>query len=129
MPWLTQWVDPAVFTRHRGITIYHTYTDMEATSGAARFCFTTSENDGDPRWYFDVRELPLASTARLRALDPGSALDHPRDHPRGHRPRPAARGRAAHDVYPVKNGARNRHRRVRLAGRHARLPLAGQGPL
>lgn len=73
MPWLTLWVDPSSFTTHRSVTIYHTYNDMEAQRGFHRFRFTTSASDADARHYFDVCELPLASTSRLRERYPGAA--------------------------------------------------------
>lgn len=73
MPWMTLWVDPVPFTWHRGVTIYHTYNDMEATRGFHFYRFTTAAKDADPRFYFDVRALPLASVARLVALDSKAA--------------------------------------------------------
>jgi hypothetical protein len=69
MPWLTLWVDPVPFTTHRGVTIYHTYNDMDARSGFERFRFTTSKNDGDPCCCFDVRDLTAAGASVLRNLD------------------------------------------------------------
>jgi hypothetical protein len=74
MPWLTLWVDPVPFTTHDGVTVYHTYNDMEARRGFHRFRFTTAASDADIRFHFDVRELPLASTARLSKLDQGAGL-------------------------------------------------------
>lgn len=73
MPWVTLWIDPVPFTRHRDVTIYHTYNDMEALRGFHFYRFTTAPKDADPRFYFDVRELPLASARRLAALDPKAA--------------------------------------------------------
>lgn len=66
MPWLTLWVDPIPFTTHGGVTIYHTYNDMEATSGLHPYCFTTQPSDAEEKFYFDVRDLPGA--ARLRSV-------------------------------------------------------------
>lgn len=58
MPWVTLWAEPVSFTRHRGVTIYHTYNGMDARKGFHRYRFTTSASDADERFYFDVRDLP-----------------------------------------------------------------------
>jgi hypothetical protein len=69
MPWLTMWVDPVSFTSHGGVTIYHTYNDMEARSGFHRFRFTTHRSDADARFHFDVRALHGPQAARVRNSD------------------------------------------------------------
>lgn len=80
MPWRTDWVDPEVFLRHKGVTVYHSYKDNTA-SQPLRYWYTTNpeysetsfSGKSDP-YEFDVRMLqfPVAEGGRqvVEALTP-----------------------------------------------------------
>ena len=51
-------IAPEVFLQHDGRTIYHTYRDDEVEGGVMTYTFTTSKDDQNIDWHFDVRELP-----------------------------------------------------------------------
>src|SRR5262245_3017925 len=73
MPWMTLWVEPIPFTTHLGVTVYPTDDDLDAKSGFHRYRFTTSKNDADTLYWFDVRELlgtTLGAQTRLHCDDP-----------------------------------------------------------
>lgn len=52
-----EFIAPDAFLQHAGKTIYHTYRDGEVEGGVMTYTFTTSKNDRDIDWHFDVREL------------------------------------------------------------------------
>jgi hypothetical protein len=58
MPYITEWVEPAVFLEHLDVTVWYTYKNDDIDNPRV-YCFTT-----DPDWSdgmgidFDVRELP-----------------------------------------------------------------------
>jgi hypothetical protein len=68
MPWVTLWAEPISFTRHRGVSVYHTYYGMDARKGFQRFRFTTLPSDADERFHFDVRDLPVPGAVRLKGI-------------------------------------------------------------
>jgi hypothetical protein len=53
-----EFIAPEAFLQHDCRTIYHTYRDDEVEGGVMTYTFTTSEDDRDIDWRFDVRELP-----------------------------------------------------------------------
>jgi hypothetical protein len=65
-------VKPEIFLRHNGRIIYHTYRNDEMEEGPLTFSFTTSTDDFDFEWRFDVRELP----SWLADPFPSSPLDY-----------------------------------------------------
>lgn len=65
-------IKPKKFLQHKGRSIYHTYRDDELEGGTLTFTYTTSLDDTDIDWQFDVRELP----AWARSPFPSSPLDY-----------------------------------------------------
>jgi hypothetical protein len=65
MPWL---VIPLPYTEHNGVRIYSTPNDKGG--GFHRYRFSTLMYDeGDERYRFDVRALPLESVRKLEQAD------------------------------------------------------------
>lgn len=67
MPYSTEWVDPGVFFKHQGATIYCTYKNDDIQQGANTYRFSLNElcgeqsctcDNGECRYVFDVRTLP-----------------------------------------------------------------------
>ncbi len=59
MPFKTEWVAPAVFLKHRDVTIYRVHKDDDVEMFMCPYAYGYDEqcsNEGD--FAFDVRELP-----------------------------------------------------------------------
>ena len=65
-------IKPKKFLQHKGRAIYHTYRDDEVEGGTLTYTYTTSLDDMDIAWQFDVRELPVWS----RSPFPSTPLDY-----------------------------------------------------
>lgn len=70
------WVDPEVFLRYRGLTVYHVYDDDNYQSGTKEYWYSLvsygsdDDNEGPDTGVFDVRNLP---DEYIRGRDLGSA--------------------------------------------------------
>jgi hypothetical protein len=67
MPWQTTYVEPEVFLRFRGVTVYHTYKNDDINQGTRTYSFTLSRDCAEDscscerapcKNLFDVRGLP-----------------------------------------------------------------------
>ena len=60
-----KWVDPKVFVKWKGVTVYHTYRNDDANN-AWFYHFTTNSAgaEGDDENSFDIRELPVVANPK-----------------------------------------------------------------
>jgi len=59
MPFKSVHVEPEVFMQHKGITIYHVYSDDDVDCGKRDWCFGYREDCTDDGFgTFDVEKLP-----------------------------------------------------------------------
>lgn len=75
MPWRTEWVAPAIYLHHSGVTVYHSYKDNNIEQPLT-FWYTTNPEyyeefggETDP-FEFDVRDLNFPEgTAPQQVVD------------------------------------------------------------
>ena len=63
MPYIHEWVEPAIFFEYNGIQIYYTYRDDDIEQRTSEYYYTTDKYETDYKTgfseaMFDVRELP-----------------------------------------------------------------------
>lgn len=58
MPYQSNFVEPDVFHRYNGVTVYYTYTNGEADDRSDNYLTTNFEDADSGENQFDVRKLP-----------------------------------------------------------------------
>lgn len=77
MPYITQWIEPELFLKHKGVYVYHCYKDEDWNQEALLFWYTTDE-DEDEEYQFDVRKLPVPPSVDKK--DHTAIIRHAIDH-------------------------------------------------
>lgn len=70
MPNFEIYVEPSIAVEWRGITIHNTYSDDDYSQGEDWYHFTTSCDDRDDTYHFDIRELCVDAVRLLEELRP-----------------------------------------------------------